>query len=175
MRESYNSSENLQLNSLGFYCFFFSLQDKGSCFPAEILNPPPGSHVLDACAAPGNKTTHLAMLMQGTGKIFAFEKDYKRFQLLQKMTALAETSLLKHDSIFNCINRDFLKIDPSAKEYSKVQYALVDPSCSGSGMITRLDAVVDDTKDDQQLSIRLKALAAFQVSTILHAMKCNLP
>ena len=39
---------------------FHDLQSKSSCMPAHALNPEPGWTVLDACAAPGNKTTHLA-------------------------------------------------------------------------------------------------------------------
>lgn len=37
------------------------LQDKASCFPAVVLGPPSNSkcHVIDATAAPGNKTSHL--------------------------------------------------------------------------------------------------------------------
>ena len=36
------------------------MQSKASCLPAHALAPQPGWHVLDACAAPGNKTTHVA-------------------------------------------------------------------------------------------------------------------
>ena len=40
---------------------------QASCLPAFLLAPPPGSHVIDACAAPGNKSTHLACLMKNNG------------------------------------------------------------------------------------------------------------
>ncbi|PNH00809.1 putative methyltransferase NSUN5, partial [Tetrabaena socialis] len=39
------------------------LQSKASCMPAHALRPDPGWTVVDCCAAPGNKTTHLAALM----------------------------------------------------------------------------------------------------------------
>jgi 16S rRNA C967 or C1407 C5-methylase (RsmB/RsmF family) len=47
------------------------LQDKASCFPARVLNPPAedGTHVIDATAAPGNKTSHLSAIMKGKGKV----------------------------------------------------------------------------------------------------------
>ena len=47
------------------------LQDKASCFPATVLAPPAGDsvHVIDATAAPGNKTSHLSAIMQGKGKV----------------------------------------------------------------------------------------------------------
>ena len=47
------------------------LQDKASCFPAVILDPPgkDNSYVIDATSAPGNKTTLLSALMKGKGKV----------------------------------------------------------------------------------------------------------
>lgn len=42
-------------------------QDKASCIPSFVLSPPTGSHVVDCCAAPGNKTSHLAALMNDKG------------------------------------------------------------------------------------------------------------
>lgn len=40
---------------------------QASCIPAYVLDPPASSSVVDACAAPGNKTTHLAAIMGDTG------------------------------------------------------------------------------------------------------------
>ena len=47
------------------------LQDKASCFPAHILSPPSDDNavVIDATAAPGNKTSHLCAIMQNKGKV----------------------------------------------------------------------------------------------------------
>lgn len=59
------------------------LQDKPSCFPAHVLDPDPGADAVDACAAPGNKTGHLAALLRNTGTIFAFDTDSRRLELLK--------------------------------------------------------------------------------------------
>ena len=50
------------------------LQDKASCFPAIVLSPPATeeSVVIDATAAPGNKTSHLSALMENKGKVAFF-------------------------------------------------------------------------------------------------------
>jgi len=49
------------------------LQDKASCFPAVVLAPPahPKSVIIDATAAPGNKTSHMSALMENKGKVQA--------------------------------------------------------------------------------------------------------
>lgn len=47
------------------------LQDKASCFPAVVLAPPPNDrvHVIDATAAPGNKTSYMSAAMRNKGKV----------------------------------------------------------------------------------------------------------
>jgi 16S rRNA (cytosine967-C5)-methyltransferase len=53
-------------------------QDEGSMLVARLLEPQPGATVADVCAAPGTKTTHLAQLMQGRGRVLAFDPQPAR-------------------------------------------------------------------------------------------------
>lgn len=53
-------------------------QDEGSMLVALVLDPQPGEKVLDACAAPGTKTTHLAEFMGDRGEILALDADEAR-------------------------------------------------------------------------------------------------
>lgn len=103
------------------------LQDKASCLPAYLLNPPPGSHVIDACAAPGNKSSHLAAIMKNKGKLFAFDLDAKRLSTMSTLLLRAGITCQQ------LAHQDFLKVDPENPQYKDVEYMLLDPSCSGSG------------------------------------------
>jgi len=113
-------------------------QDKASCFPAYLLNPASDDgDIIDACAAPGNKTTHLAAILrahQGEGaRVIACEKDPFRSKTLLKMTKLADPEgIIKVKT-----EQNFLKLGPNSKEYSNVTGLLLDPSCSGSGIVGR--------------------------------------
>ncbi|XP_018056758.1 PREDICTED: putative methyltransferase NSUN6 isoform X3 [Atta colombica] len=51
------------------------LQNLPSIMCSLVLNPQPGETILDMCAAPGNKTTHISLLMKGQGTIIALEKN----------------------------------------------------------------------------------------------------
>lgn len=144
------------------------IQDKASCFPAFVLDPPsnPNTHVIDATAAPGNKTSHLSALMQGRGRITAFERDRKRFQTLKTMLERAGASNVMPK------NQDFLSVDPNDVEYANVTHILLDPSCSGSGIVNRLDHLVQtENEGDSETDKRLEKLASFQLTMIRHAMK----
>ncbi|KAI0543852.1 S-adenosyl-L-methionine-dependent methyltransferase [Xylaria curta] len=118
------------------------LQDKASCFPAYLLDPQPEhGDVIDSCSAPGNKTTHVAAIMRSCvaggeeckQKVYAFEKDQHRSRTLDKMVNLAGAQEITRMSL----GRDFLKVDPNAPIYANVGALLLDPSCSGSGIVGR--------------------------------------
>ncbi|KAJ7056603.1 S-adenosyl-L-methionine-dependent methyltransferase [Mycena amicta] len=145
------------------------LQDKASCFPAVILAPPShkNGRVIDATAAPGNKTTHLSALMGNTGKLFAFERDRKRFGTLSTMIKRAGCTNV------DPVNADFLTVDPQDPKYAEVTHILLDPSCSGSGIVNRLDYLLETERDSSdEEEDRLQKLASFQLAMIKHAMKC---
>ncbi|MBY0457768.1 MAG: hypothetical protein K2V38_10555 [Gemmataceae bacterium] len=105
----------------------FAVQDHASMLVASALGVKPGMNVLDACAAPGGKTTHLAELMDNRGKITACDIDPKR---LETVTALChrmqvrgvETVLLKEEDEF----------PPGPYDA-----ALVDVPCSNTGVLGR--------------------------------------
>jgi len=118
------------------------LQDKASCFPAYLINPNhEDKHIIDACAAPGNKTTHLAGILHplqtkdisSEFRITACERNRQRAETLQKMVKLAGG-----DSMINVrASQDFLLLDPKDKNFQDVTALLLDPSCSGSGIVGR--------------------------------------
>jgi putative methyltransferase len=117
------------------------IQDKASCFPAYLLDVENVSgEIIDACAAPGNKTTQLAAFyfqhkQSSTlkGRIHAFEKDERRTQILEKMIRQAGA-----DKIVRVHGQsNFLEAQPNDQIYQNVEAVLLDPSCSGSGIVTR--------------------------------------
>jgi 25S rRNA (cytosine2278-C5)-methyltransferase len=118
------------------------LQDKASCFPAYLLDPQvEDGDVIDSCAAPGNKTTHLASIVHSRNpdagrthpSIYAFERNANRAKTLENMVKLAGGQ----DIIHIIPKQDFSKVDPDAATYRNVGYLLLDPSCSGSGIVSR--------------------------------------
>ncbi|ODV90856.1 hypothetical protein CANCADRAFT_2579 [Tortispora caseinolytica NRRL Y-17796] len=131
------------------------LQDRASCFPAELLNPKSGWCVVDACAAPGNKTTHVASkLIHTGGSVIAFEKDPQRARILQNNLKLHGADQLVETRV-----QDFL----AQTEDRNVKGLIVDPSCSGSGIYGRGNKAELDPE-------RLIRLAAFQSKILKHAL-----
>ncbi|TNN60292.1 putative 28S rRNA (cytosine-C(5))-methyltransferase [Liparis tanakae] len=141
----------------------FILQDKASCLPAYLLNPPVGSHLIDACAAPGNKTSHLAAIMKNKGRLFAFDLDAKRLATMSTLLLRAGVTCQR------LANQDFLTVDPDSQEFKDVEYVLLDPSCSGSGMVCLRDDASSANQDKVQA--RLASLASFQLRCLNHGLK----
>lgn len=159
------------------------LQDLASCFPAAVLNPLRDGATevtaMDATSAPGNKTSHLSALMQGRGSLTALERAPQRYATLVRMLSRAGCLAREHGNVYPK-KLDFLSLEPS--EQGAIQYMLLDPSCSGSGIVNRLDYL--SGKDDEQdnveevdpvekgsaLATRLANLASLQEHMIRHAM-----
>jgi 16S rRNA (cytosine967-C5)-methyltransferase len=59
-------------------------QSRASMLVSRILDPQPGERVLDLCAAPGAKTTHMAALMEGQGEVVAVEAHAGRARALEE-------------------------------------------------------------------------------------------
>jgi len=68
----------------GFLAGDFYVEDEAAQLIPPILDPQPGEVILDACAAPGGKTTHLAALMSDRGTIYAVDRIHSRLGLLQQ-------------------------------------------------------------------------------------------
>ncbi|XP_075296150.1 28S rRNA (cytosine-C(5))-methyltransferase [Opisthocomus hoazin] len=136
------------------------LQDKASCLPAVLLGPAAGSHIIDACAAPGNKTSHLAAILKNKGRIFAFDVDTKRLATMNTLLTRAGVTASR------LAQRDFLTVEPGDPAYSRVTHLLLDPSCSGSGMVTRGPGA-----EAAPSAERLRALAGFQRKALSHALR----
>jgi 16S rRNA (cytosine967-C5)-methyltransferase len=59
-------------------------QSRASMLVSRALGPQPGERVLDMCAAPGAKTTHIAALMRGEGEVVAVEQNEARADALRE-------------------------------------------------------------------------------------------
>lgn len=107
----------------------FTVQDQSSQLAALSLAPAAGDTVLDLCAAPGGKTTHIAELMQNTGKIYAFDLYEKR------LCAVSDAAKRLGISIIETAAQDAsVPIDSLINKADKV---LLDVPCSGLGIIRR--------------------------------------
>ena len=137
------------------------LQDKASCFPAYFLSPKPeDGDCMDACAAPGNKTTHLAAILHESQvaakpKIYACERDKGR---ASTMLALIRTAGAER-YVTAKAGEDFLKVDPLQAPWVTISTLLLDPSCSGSGIVGRdgaLNVVLPSKEANDLLKVQSK-------------------
>jgi 16S rRNA (cytosine967-C5)-methyltransferase len=113
----------------GYDAGWFSVQDESAMRVASALSPEPGWKVLDLCAAPGGKTTHLAELMRDEGRVVACDADARR---LQTVTALA-----RRLSLGSVEARVLDPRRPDDLPAGPFDAALVDAPCSNTGVLGR--------------------------------------
>jgi 16S rRNA (cytosine967-C5)-methyltransferase len=107
----------------------FYIQDKASCFAAETANPKPGMTILDACAAPGAKTTYLAQLMQNRGVIYSIDYSKRRMNVWKNEVARMGVEIAMP------ITADSCNPLPLAVE---ADITVLDPPCTSTGAFAKL-------------------------------------
>lgn len=107
-----------------------SIQDESSMLVAEFVAPEPNMHVLDCCAAPGGKTTHIAEKMQDTGDVLAVDLHEHKVKLIAEQSARLGLNRIRYRAA------DVLQL---ASELSPASFdrILLDAPCSGLGVIRR--------------------------------------
>lgn len=123
--ENLKNIENNQLFKDGM----FTIQDISSMMVGKVMNPKENSLVLDVCSAPGGKTTHLATLMNNTGKVVSRDIFDHKLKLIQSTVDRLGLTNVEVQS-FDASVLDKESID-------KFDYVLADVPCSGLGIIRR--------------------------------------
>ncbi|MBQ6758691.1 MAG: methyltransferase domain-containing protein, partial [Selenomonadaceae bacterium] len=105
------------------------VQDESSMTAARLLNPAAGEFVIDCCAAPGGKSTHLAELMNNRGRIIAADIYETKLERIKQNAARLGIKIIKP-----------LLIDARElgdKFLGQADKVLVDAPCSGLGVLRR--------------------------------------
>ena len=107
-----------------------TVQDESSQLAAIFLAPEPGDRILDLCAAPGGKTTHLAQLMGNRGAILACDIGVRKLRLIEEVAVRLGITIITTSPI------DATKplATLSGERFDRI---LVDAPCSGLGVIRR--------------------------------------
>ena len=108
------------------------IQDRSSQWVAPLLRPVKGDKILDACAAPGTKTTHLAQLIKDDGQILAIDRSDIRLKLLTENLERLDIKSVK------ALKIDATKLIDFKPEYiNYFDKILIDAPCSGLGTLAR--------------------------------------
>ena len=149
--------ENISKN-MEYYLGYYHIQEAASMIPPLLLNPEKNEIIIDLCAAPGSKTTQMAMMMENYGIIIANDSNPIRLKAL--------THNIQRAMATNCIvtNYDGRYMDKTGIKADKI---LLDAPCTASGKI------IKDKKLLERWNYgRIRKMSALQKSLIRAA--CNL-
>lgn len=137
----------------------FTIQDESAALPCLLLAPKPGERVIDMCAAPGGKTTHIGELMRNEGEILAIDKYEAKLNLIR---GSCERLGLR--------NVKLRAVDAQTLENEQADKVLLDTPCSGLGALAKKP----DMKWKRDISDILK-LAGLQLDLLDNGAKLVKP
>ncbi|MDR7074515.1 16S rRNA (cytosine(967)-C(5))-methyltransferase RsmB [Fictibacillus barbaricus] len=117
-------------NSKAYKEGLVTIQDESSMLVARAVGAKPGEIVLDACAAPGGKSTHLAEMMKGEGRVVSLDLHQHKIELIKKQ---AERLGLNNIDA-RTLDARKVKEEFETESFDRV---LVDAPCSGFGVIRK--------------------------------------
>jgi 16S rRNA (cytosine967-C5)-methyltransferase len=109
------------------------IQDPSTAFACHLLDPQPGEKVLDACAAPGGKTSYIAELMRNHGIIVACDRASERVRILEENMAQLGVRIARvfaHDWQRGSVPKEIASVAP----FDRI---LIDAPCSNTGVMRR--------------------------------------
>jgi 16S rRNA (cytosine967-C5)-methyltransferase len=112
----------------GYQEGWWTIQDSSAQLVTHLLDPQPHELIIDACAAPGGKTTHIAELMGNTGQVLALDKTASRLKKLQQNLMRLQLDSVKILTGNSC---GFSELTNTADR------VLLDAPCSGLGTLHR--------------------------------------
>lgn len=109
---------------------YVTIQDESSMLVARALAPAPHEKILDACAAPGGKTTHIAELLNNTGEVVALDLHKHKVKLIEEQAERLDLDNIKTEALDS---RKAPEMFPAAS-FDRI---LVDAPCTGFGVIRK--------------------------------------
>ncbi len=144
-----NSSSGAIQNLPGYSEGWWTIQDSSAQLVTHLLDPQPGETIIDVCAAPGGKTTHIAELIQDTGTIYACDKTANR---LKRLKENVDRLQMRSIQIHTGDSRQFPEFINLADR------VLLDAPCSGLGTLhRRADARWHHTPENIQAQSQLQS------------------
>ena len=153
------------------------VQDPSTLLAPDLLDPQPGERVLDACAAPGGKSTYLAQKMGGRGRVMACDLYDSRIRRLKENVARLGTISVRVHLL------DFLLVPEAGSPLLEAPFdrILLDVPCSNTGVIRRrVDVRWRLTEEDflrmpvQQFALVRRAVPLLKAGGVLVYSTCSL-
>ncbi len=138
------------------------VQDESSTLVGHALKPVPGSLVIDACSAPGGKTTHLAQLMGNSGRIVACDVHEHKLALIRENAARLGITVIEPMLL------DAARLHAGFTR--QADFILVDAPCSGLGVLRRRPEI-----RWRKEPAAIKELQSLQLAMLESAVACLKP